>query len=235
MNPAIEKLLILHDRDLRLARLSEELKRIPLEQLDLDRQLKTATDDLEAARSGVKRIEADRKRLELEVQAKEATVAKYKNKLLEIKNNDQFHALQHEIDAAEGEIRKIEDQELELMEKQEQAQTTLKYAESRFNEVKTTIEKKRGELNQRAEILQKQQSEVQGQRSTLVNEVNDEGILARYEKIFQSKGEAVVRVSHGMCSGCHLKLTPQETHNAKHSAGMVTCTNCGRILYWIPE
>ncbi len=111
MNPIIEKLLVLQDRDVHLNRLLAEQERLPVEREDLDRQMKQAADAAETARTDARRIEVDRKHLELEAEGKMTLVRKYKNQLLEIKNNDQFHALQHEITAAETEIRKIEDQE----------------------------------------------------------------------------------------------------------------------------
>ena len=70
MNPVIEKLLILQDRDQKILRLTTELTRIPLEKEDLDRQQKTVTEQSEQAKTESKRIELDRKKLEKETSSR---------------------------------------------------------------------------------------------------------------------------------------------------------------------
>ena len=62
--------------------------------------------------------------------------------------------------------------------------------------------------------------------------VIDEGTLSRYERIFvHRQGFAVVAIANAMCTGCHLKLTTQTIHDAMREDALVTCTNCGRILF----
>ncbi len=235
MNPVLEKLLVLQDRDARLLRLNLEKERLPLERQELDRQEKEALQATEEAKNTTRHIESDRKKLELEAESKETLIRKYKTQLLEIKNNDQFHALQHEIAAAEAEIRRIEDVELELMEKMEHAQAAVKAAELHSRNAVQRIQTQRREMEGKAAILDKQIGELQTERAALVGGF-EEDLLSRYERIFKNKqGQAVVRVSHGLCTGCHLKLTAQEVNDAMQEDALVSCTNCGRILYWHPE
>lgn len=232
VNPVLEKLLILQDRDSRLARLTAELDRVPVERAEVDRQEKVASETLENAKTEARRIEVDRKRMEVEVNSKEEQVRKYKTQLLEIKNNDQFHALQHEITHAEKEIRRIEDDELVVMEKNETVQATIRQADASLQESRKRFEMQRKELALKEDTLKKQVDEVMGQRQKVVAEV-DEDTLGRYERILRSKhGQAIVKIAHGLCMGCHLKLTAQEIHHAQAGTDLVTCTNCGRILYW---
>lgn len=235
MNPVLEKLLIIQDRDMRIARLTNEKSRIPEEQAKLDFQLQAAKDAVEQAKAEGKRIEVDRKKLEIEASQKMTLVQKYKSQLLEIKNNDQFHALQHQISGEEAEIRKIEDVELDLMGKFESNQLTMKDADAKLRELEQQLDLQRQELNNRAALVEKEMAHVKEERARFAQDV-DESILSRYERIFRSKhNQAIVRISNGLCTGCHLKLTAQEVHDAQSGANMVTCTNCGRILYWMPE
>ena len=235
MNPLLEELLNLQEKDMRLARLNAEQSCLPSKKISMDQQEKTASETADQARASAKRTETDRRKLELEVNGKQDLIRKYKNQLLEIKNNDQFHALQHEISAVENEIRKIEDMELDLMEKFEQAQITVKGAETNSKEVSQRIQLQRKELIQNEEIIGKQVAALKAERTQLASKF-DEDPLERYERIFHSKhGEAIVRIVNGMCSGCHLKLTAQAIHNAQYGADLTACTNCGRILYWVVE
>jgi predicted nucleic acid-binding Zn-ribbon protein len=143
--------------------------------------------------------------------------------------------LQHEIANVEKEIRTIEDSELEFMEKFETQQATVKYVEAKQKETLQKIDIQRKGLEEKKNVVEKQLIDVKAERQKLIEKV-ESGLLDRYDRIFKSKhGEAVVRISHGLCMGCHLKLTTQEVHTAQRDTEMVTCTNCGRILYWMPE
>jgi len=49
----------------------------------------------------------------------------------------------------------------------------------------------------------------------------------------KSKGDnVVVGVQHGVCGGCHMKLQQQLIVSVQSQKEIVTCTTCGRILYY---
>src|SRR5688572_339634 len=124
----IEKLLILQDRDRKLIRLREELTHIPVERQQLQTKAATAQAGLDAAKHKVKQIETDRKKLELDVDAKKQQIEKYSLQQFQTKKNEEYKALAHEIDMCKDVIVKLEDQQLELMEQAEAAQRQLNSA-----------------------------------------------------------------------------------------------------------
>ncbi len=64
----------------------------------------------------------------------------------------------------------------------------------------------------------------------------EEGARNRYERLFKSKGDnVVVGVEHSVCGGCHMKLPPQIIASCRGQAELVTCPNCGRILYYTAD
>ena len=59
---------------------------------------------------------------------------------------------------------------------------------------------------------------------------------ARYERLVKSKGEnVVVGIQHGVCGGCHMRIPPQLLVRCQAQQEVVTCSNCGRILYFSPD
>jgi predicted nucleic acid-binding Zn-ribbon protein len=51
--------------------------------------------------------------------------------------------------------------------------------------------------------------------------------------LLKSKGEnVVVGVHHGVCGGCHMKLPAQILVTCQGHKELVSCINCGRILYY---
>src|SRR3954469_17393447 len=116
MLETIEKLLILQDRDRKILKVRDELARIPSERNELQAKLASAQGHLETAKLKVKQIESDRKKLELDVDAKKQQIEKYSLQQFQTKKNEEYRALAHEIDACKAAISKLEDEQLTLME-----------------------------------------------------------------------------------------------------------------------
>jgi len=231
----IEKLLILQDRDRKLRRVMGELAHLEPQRQSLKARTAAAQTDLDAAKTRVKQIESDRKNLELEVEAKKQQIARYANQQLETRKNEEYRALAHEIDICKEAIVKIEDQELELMEQGEAAQKQVVRATHAAQEARKLVEDQLGQLAAREAALKKELAELQTNREELASAV-DERSRARYERLVKNKGEnVVVGVQHGVCGGCHMKLPPQVLVTCQAQQELVTCGNCGRILYYTPD
>src|SRR6185436_18260631 len=123
MLEAIEKLLILQDRDRKISRLRTELANIGPERQSLAAKTASSQAALDAAKLRIKQIESDRKKLELEAESKKQAIERYSLQQFQTKKNDEYRALAHEIEMAREAIVKLEDQQLELMEQAESAQT----------------------------------------------------------------------------------------------------------------
>jgi predicted nucleic acid-binding Zn-ribbon protein len=127
---------------------------------------------------------------------------------------------------------KIEDQEIFLMEQAEAAQKEVVRATLEANAAKKMVDDQITQLNQREENLKKELADLQRGRAELAAAV-DEAVCQRYERLFKSKGEnVVVGVHHGVCGGCHMKLPAQILVMCQAHSEIVSCTNCGRILYY---
>ena len=232
MQETIEKLLVLQDRDRKINRGQQELALIGPER-ETFRTKATATQaQLETARTRVKQIESDRKQLELDVEGKKTQIEKYANQQLLTRKNEEYRALAHEIETCKADITQIEDQEIVLMEQAEQVQKEASRLSHEADEIKKTAEGQIAQLGQREENLKKELAELQRGRAELAAAV-DETVCQRYERLFKSKGEnVVVGVHHGVCGGCHMKLPAQILVMCQAHQELVSCTNCGRILYY---
>jgi predicted nucleic acid-binding Zn-ribbon protein len=232
MLETIEKLLVLQDRDRKIHRAQQELSHISPERETLRGNAASTQSQLEAAKTWVKQTESDRKRLELDVEAKKTQIEKYANQQLQTRKNDEYRALATEIDHCKAEIVKIEDREIELMEQAESAQREVIKATTEANAAKKLVEEQIGKLDQREESLKKELAELQGGRAELAATV-EEVARNRYDRLLKSKGDnVVVGIQHGVCGGCHMKLPAQVLVSCKSQKELVGCINCGRILYY---
>ena len=231
MLEAIEKLLILQDRDRKIRRVQAELANIEPERSTLRVKQATAQAELDKGKLRVKQIESDRKRLELDVEAKKTQIEKYANQQLQTRKNEEYRALAHEIETCKGDINRIEDQEIGLMEQAESAQKEVVQLTRVADEAKKQADSQVGQLGEREKNLQQELATLQSNREELSAAV-DEGVRSRYERLVKNKGENVlVGVNHGVCGGCHMKLPAQILVACQAHQELVTCTNCGRILY----
>ena len=232
MLEVIEKLLILQDRDRAVRRLQGELAHIEPERTIFQAKVAAAQTRLEATKQRLKHLESDRKRLELDVESSKEQIERYANQQLQTRKNEEYRALANEIGTCKAEINKIEDQELELMEQAEQAQREVVVLTREADEAKKLADELVAKLGEREQNLRRELAALQNNRSELAAAVNA-GVLARYERMVKSKGEnVVVGVQHGVCGGCHMKLPAQILVACQAHQEVVSCTNCGRILYY---
>ena len=231
----LEKLLVVQDRDRRIAQLKAEVARIPGEVAAVEKRVRDESARLDSAKQQLKQLESDRKKLEIDADSKRTQIAKYRTQLSLIKSNTEYQALLKEIGKAEEEIRQIEDVELEFMEKLEQLQAVLKQEQVQLKEITAKGETDEADLQKRKAVIEQELTQLDAERKKLAEQV-DPDALARYERLMRSKGDvAIVPVQHGNCGGCHLQIPPQLIHNSKHGNELASCDYCGRILYWQPE
>lgn len=232
MLDVIEKLLVLQDRDRKILRVRDELVHIPHERQELQSKLATTQGQLDAAKLRVKQIESDRKKLELDVDAKKQQIEKYSLQQFQTKKNEEYRALASEIDSCKRVIFQLEDQQLELMEKGDAAQKQVVAATQLATEAKKNLDGRLGDLAGHEANLKKELAELEANRGELA-EVVDPGVRSKYERLFKHKGQnVIVGIQHGVCGGCHMQLSRSTIVTCQAEQEIITCTNCGRILYY---
>lgn len=232
MLESIEKLLILQDSDRRLIRLRAELADIePQRQRVLGRK-SGAEQQFEKAKLHAHHLESERKKLELEVEAKKELIAKYSAQQWQTRKNEEYKALTHEIDTCKQAIQALDDQQIGLMEQIEAAEKETQTAATVLHQARSDADLQLQQYADAEARLRKQFADAEANRAQCAAAV-DPMLLNRYERILKSKGDkVVVGIERGVCGGCHMKLARQDVINCQADRDIVQCTNCGRILYY---
>jgi predicted nucleic acid-binding Zn-ribbon protein len=231
VHPELEQLLILQDRQQKIKQIQTEIETVPLQRKSLEAQLASSAAGVEALKQKARHVEMDRKKLELDAGTRAETIARLKTQQYQTRKNEEFRAIGHEIERYENEIRKIEDEELELMVAADQIKAELGAEEKQAATVKESIARQTKDIEAKSTTLQSQLEELTKQRAEIAGKI-EEDLLSRFERLFKSKGDAViVALAHEVCTGCHMKVTPQTAHRVKAGKEIVSCENCGRILY----
>ena len=231
MHSELEQLLILQDRDQRIRQIGTEIETVPLRRKSLEAQLAASRASLEALKQKARQVEMDRKKLELDVGIRSETIARLKTQQYQTRKNDEFQAIGHEIERYENEIGKIEDEELELMVLADKVKADLADEEKKAAEAKDSIARQTADLDEKSKALDSQLKTLTTERSELAGKI-DEDLLGRFERLFKSKGDAaVVAIEHGVCTGCHMKVTTATASQVRAGKELISCENCGRILF----
>jgi predicted nucleic acid-binding Zn-ribbon protein len=227
----LEQLLVLQDRDQKIKQVQAELKTIPQQRKTLEAQLASSAAGLEALKQKARQVEVERKKLELDVGTRTDTISRLKTQQYETRKNDEFQAMGHEIERYAKEIQKIEDEELELMVQADQLKEQVMVEKKRTGAANESVDRQMSDLESKAKLLETRLEELRKERTDLAANVGED-LLNRFERLFASKGDAaVVALEHEVCTGCHMKITTQTAVRVKAGKEIVSCEQCGRILY----
>ena len=204
---------------------------MPQQRQNLEAQLAASAAALAALKSKAQHLEMDRKTLELDAGTRRESINRLKTQQYETRKNDEFRAMGNEIERYEKEIQQIEDQELELMDQAEKLKVDVAAEDKKASSARDSIARQMADLAEKEKTLEGQLNELTTERTELASNV-EEDLLERFERLFASKGDAaVVALEHEVCTGCHMKVTTQTAHRVKNGKEIVSCEQCGRILY----
>ena len=166
---------------------------------------------LEKVRTAAKGDEANRKKFEANIKDLQGKISKYRDQSLDVKTNEQYKALLHEIQFAEQEIRLNEDRILEVMVNVDAREKEVKAAEAELKAETAEIEKEKEEARKVTAEDQKKLAEWNAKRDALRHEIAED-ILRQYERVAKFRGTGLAEVREQKCMGCQVMLRPQ-TYN----------------------
>ncbi len=229
----VESLIALQQADREILRLTEEIATLPKRVAAIEAKLARTKADLEKAKAAIKADEAARRKYETAIQDLQGKISKYRDQSLDVKTNEQYKALLHEIQFAEQEIRGHEDKVLELMVDAESREKDVQAAEAELKAETAEIEKEKAEARQRTAEDEKGLAEWNTKREKARAGVNSD-LLQHYDRVAKHRGTGLAEARDQKCMGCQVMLRPQTYNEVRSGQRPVTCDSCQRILYYNP-
>jgi uncharacterized protein len=230
-HPALDKLLILQDRDAKRLGLETQLKAIPRDVAAVEQKIADEKGAIDAARGELRELETKKKLIETEIGSAEQKLAKYKTQQMSVRKNDEFQALGHEIETTQGGINALEEQELGVMYAIDEAKKKFAAAEAVLKQNISGHEGRIRTLREREASLTAELKAMQGEVAAARTPL-DEPSLRLYDRIAARQQPACVPMRDGKCGGCHLKVSSEIESASRKSDKLATCDQCGRIVYW---
>jgi predicted nucleic acid-binding Zn-ribbon protein len=231
-DPQIEKLLIVQHRDVSLLKIEQDLARIPIERGMVEAEIATEEANIEAARQSLIAKEVARKDLDVEVQSKEGTLVRFRTQQAEVKKNDEYQALTHQIEQAEADISSLEEREIELMLDIDSAKEEF---EAEKAAIQIRIEAQRNEIA----LLTERETNLNASVDKARSEVAESrvGVAADYIEQYDRVKKMVKRapflalIEAHKCGGCHLRVSNEVSHGALDAGEPHFCDQCARMVY----
>ena len=233
MLPDIDKLLELQIADKEIRKLRDEVAALPKRVAVIEQKLAGTRAHLEKVRVAAKGDEANRKKFEANIKDLQGKISKYRDQSLDVKTNEQYKALLHEIQFAEQEVRHNEDRILEVMVNVDAREKEVKAAEAEFKAETAEIEKEKEEARKVAAEDEKKLSEWNAKRDALRHEISED-VLRQYERVAKFRGSGLAEVRDHKCMGCQVMLRPQTYNEVRNGEKVMVCESCSRIYYFNP-
>ncbi len=233
MLPDIEKLLELQEADKEIRRLQDEVAALPKRVAVIEQKLAGTKAHLEKVRTAAKSDEANRKKFETNIKDLQGKISKYRDQSLDVKTNDQYKALLHEIQFAEQEIRLNEDRILEVMVNVDAREKDVKAAEAELKAETAEIEKEKEEARKVTAEDQKKLTEWNAKRDALRQGIAED-TLRHYERVMKFRGSGLAEVREQKCMGCQVMLRPQTYNEVRNGEKVMVCESCQRVVYYNP-
>jgi predicted nucleic acid-binding Zn-ribbon protein len=231
MNADLKRLIRLQTIDLDIQQLRAKIDLFPGISKSLDDKLRDANAQLASAQEKSKNSLATRKKLEGEVSTLESKISKYREQMLSVKTNDEYKALQKEIEHTQAAILKVEDSILVLMLDAEPTQHEIKAAEARLKEDQQRVNQERRQLED------ERKKDVSAMESCLIERKDIEAqissdLLPRYERVRKFRGGIGLSAARDyVCEVCQVRIRPQVFQEIRKNDQIIACDACQRILY----
>lgn len=234
MDADLERLIALQKLDSRAIDAERTLAAEPEKLRALDAGLDAARQAVTDAKAVLTENQTARRAIEKDVAMHQGRLSKFREQAMAVKTNQEYHAIQHEISFAQGEIKKLEDRELELMMTADDLGAAVKRAETDLSAAQSNGAAEKKSLSEDGARLKALLETLRGERAGIVKDLAP-GTLATFELVSKRRnGVAMAEARDGICTICHVRMRPQVFNTVRRNEHITQCDSCQRILYFVP-
>ena len=238
MGALLESLLSLQELELQIVDIRRQLQ---AKERSVQRQtakLKAAEEGLGTRREEMRRAQVEQDELDMDLKSRESNVTRLRDTLNTVRTNKEYAAVLSQLNNEKADKSRLESRGLELLETVESKKRAFAEQEEvvqqearRLATLETQFAQARGSFADRLTKLERERDqaaeEIDGRALDQFNRISE-----RYE------GEVMARViqvhprrQEFLCEGCNMGLAAERANALMTRDEVITCDNCGRILF----
>jgi predicted nucleic acid-binding Zn-ribbon protein len=230
----LQKLIALQNLDTTIRKLEKDLEAIPQRRAEIEGEFDRRAFEIRALETRRDEAKHERARLENEVVDQRGRAERAERNLMSSKKQDEYTAAIREADAARKQISTFETQILELMEKLDETETALRERADEIASLNSDREARLKHFDDETRTQSEQLTSARSERDQVFNAL-PKALSSQYSRISKRirDGVAVAEARNRSCTACFMSLRPQVMAEIRRGEEVITCDNCGRILYYV--
>jgi predicted nucleic acid-binding Zn-ribbon protein len=232
LNPELSQLISLQDVDVEIKRLKAEIDSLPARGEQLESQFAAENSEfLDLKRQGDE-AQARKRNLEEELNAEQQKLDKFKSDLMKATNEREYSTAVREIDVAKKAISALETDVLKLMEQIEKLDAQIAERQPEIEAKRVALDGQLAEYEALAKADREKLAKLIAERTPMIETLSP-NTRATYERMSKIKsGLALSEAVDYKCLACRMTIRPQVFNDIRRGETLITCENCGRILFF---
>lgn len=235
MNEQLRLLIELQQIDTKILTAKRMIDKIPQKIIEVEIPFKEALNSFNLFKQRLENLDKKKREKEHQLDDIGEKIKKLKLRTSEIKTNKEYQALLNEIESFEKEQRVIEDQILTIMEEIESVSKQVNHEEIKLNTDKKKLDELKQNLQEEKLSFEKDLENIKEIRSKVAGFIEVDLYKLYINLIEKYNGLAVVEAKDEICFGCDMNIPPQLFVELKKNNDIITCPQCGRILFFKNE
>jgi predicted nucleic acid-binding Zn-ribbon protein len=194
--------------------------------------LRRARETLECEETGLARLRARVRDLELEVKSLTSKIAAHEQRMYsgEVRNPKELASLQDDLASLRSRRDRLEDSILAGLDEADGREDRLERARSEWEAVHAAWQEEQGRLAAAVTTLSEQLARIGGRVAELRAAISAP-LLEQYDDLCRKKGgRGVAAIRSGMCEGCRVQVPTRIAQQVRRGTDTICCDSCGRIL-----
>ncbi|MGE0127494.1 MAG: zinc ribbon domain-containing protein [Blastocatellales bacterium] len=232
MNSELSHLILLQDVDVEIKQLREEVESLPARRDELERRFAESVKEYLAIKQELDDAQAERQRLEGDLEHEQQKHQKFKNDLMKATNEREYTTAVREIDVTRKTISTLETDVLKLMERIEKLDAQVAERAPEMETRRIDVDRQLKEWLLAADSNQQRLAALIAERAAKMQVLGTDA-RATYERLSRMRnGFALAEARNYSCMACRMKIRPQVFNDIRKGETIITCESCGRILYF---
>lgn len=230
MHPDLDRLVRAQELDLALADVRARIDRLAPRRKAADDAVAAARAAVAAAEERVRELALAKRKAEQDAEALVEQERRFQTQLGQVKKNEEYAALLHEIEGAKQRRSALETVVLEKMDEEGRATAAIASAKAALAAAERDAATARAAVDADEATLRGEEAGLAGRRDGALEQLPP-ALRTRYERLIAGKkGRAVAALSGETCGACGSHLPPQKAIAVRRGETVVECPDCGRLL-----